>query len=44
MARQMLAAALAAEVAAYVKQSLIRSMRTGTGLWCAIAITSNARW
>ena len=42
-ARQMLAAALQAEVAAYIDHSPIRSMRTGDGWWSAMAITTSAR-
>jgi len=42
-ARQMLAAALRAEVAAYVEGFTDRSTRTGIGWWCATGITANAR-
>ena len=43
-ARQMLAAALQAEVAAYIEPSSpIRSTRTVTAWWSATATTTNAR-
>ena len=42
-ARQMLAAALQAEVAAYVADSPINSMRTATDWSCATAITRPVR-
>ena len=40
-ARQMLAAALQAEVAAYVEQFATFSTRTGTGSSCAMGTTSS---
>ena len=42
-ARQMLAAALQAEVAAYVDAHATRSTRTGTGWWSATATTAPGR-
>ena len=42
-ARQMLAAALAAEVAAYIDHQPVRSTSTGVGWWSATAITTSVR-
>ena len=43
-ARKMLAAALQAEVAAYVDSSPTRSTRTVVDSWSAMATTSRAQW
>lgn len=43
-ARKMLAAALKAEVAAYVAAFEISSTKTATDWWCATATTSRARY
>jgi hypothetical protein len=42
-ARQMLAAALQAEVAAYIERTPTRSTSTVTGWWSATATTSRVR-
>jgi hypothetical protein len=42
-ARAMLAAALQAEVAAYIDPMPAKSTRTGIGWWCVTGITANAR-
>jgi hypothetical protein len=43
-ARQMLAAALQAEVAAYIDGSPMSATTMVTGWWCATATTSSGKW